>query len=240
MADTRVYRILGMVSQVALVAVAGCGGPHIKVPAEYDEGMDLLTADGRDDFTEDGAEEEYQLGPYRIHGVQRNLSGLKGFDMFEGFEPDKKGGYRYSLSGGGAHKLTGKCAIRSAQADKELDGSLTTQEQASLGCTCEAKNKSVAHVFVEDLAGEYGGPLVVGNQQARATGVYRLDNDDKVKGRPAGYIIEDTEGAVAAADVLPGEGHVWVKQGIEEPSRRRLVCAIAGLMLWPTKPQAAD
>jgi len=239
-ADVRVIRVLRMASQVALVVVAGCGGPHIKVPAEYDKGMDLFTADGRDDFTEDGAEEEYTLGPYRIHSVQRNLSGLKGFGMFEGFKPDKKGGYRYSLSGGGAHKLTGKCAMRSAQQEAELDGSLMTQEQASLGCTCEAKNESVAYVFVEDLAGEYGGPLVVGSQQARATGVYRLDNDDKVKGRPAGYLFEDTEGPVAAADVLAGEGHLWLKKGIKEPSRRRLVCAIVGLMLWPTEPQEAD
>jgi hypothetical protein len=223
--------VLRVVTGVALVAVVGCGGRHMAPPKGFDDGMDKYTTDGRRGNASDGVDDPIQLDPYQIEAVQRNLSGSQGFEMFEGFAALEKSGYSYRL-GGGKKKLAGKCAERAPQKMTDVDGSVTVKEQLGLACSCERDGKSVAHAFVEDRGGEYGGPLVVGPAQAKLTGVYGLSNGEKVKGRPAGYTVEDENGAVAAVEVLPGEASLWVKHGLEEPGRTRLVCALVGVMLW--------
>jgi hypothetical protein len=201
------------------------------VPNEFDDGMDKYTTDGRRGKASDGVDDPIVLDPYQIEGVRRNLSGSQGFEMFEGFEALEKSGYSYRLAGG-KKKLTGKCAERAPQKTTDVDGSVTVKEQLGLACSCERDGKSVAQAFVEDLGGEYGGPLVVGTVAAKLTGVYSLSNGEKLKGRPAGYTVDDESGAVAAVEVLPGEARLWIKHGLEEPGRTRLVCTLVGVVLW--------
>jgi len=219
------------VGGLALGAVAGCGGRHMALPAGFDDGMDQYATDGRRGKASDGVDDPIGLDPYQIEAVKRDLSGSQGFEMFEGFEAAEKSGYSYRL-GGGKKKLTGKCAERAPQKLTDVDGSVTVKEQWGLACSCERDGKSVAHAFVEDLGGEYGGPVVVGPATAKLTGVYSLSNGDKLKGRPAGYTVEDENGAIAAVEVLPGEARLWLRHGLEEPGRTRLVCTLVGVMLW--------
>jgi hypothetical protein len=227
-------------SSLALVAVVCCGGTHIVLPAEFADDMDRLAAEGDWGAAAGGDEEAFEIGPYKIDGVTRGLTISEGFDKFENFEPAPKGAYRYSFAGGGAKKLAGKCAVRAPKETKRLDGTVIAERELSLACTCERGGDIVARVFVEDLAGEYGGPLVVRDVEAQATGVYKLDNGEQLKDRPAGYRIEDASGPVAAAEVLPGAGHVWIKRGLEEPGRREMMCVLAGLMLWIWPEQQKD
>lgn len=212
---------------LVLVTVASCGVPHMALPKEFKRDMAQLTTDGR----KGGAGSEFELGPYKVESIERRLSNTEGFDVFENFEPATRGGYRFSLSRGGKGKLSGKCAPPEPKKNVDLDGSVIVKEESSLACVCEQKGKEVARLFLEDLGGEYGGPLVVGEVQARATGIYKLDNGEK-QPRPAGYRVDDDSGPVSALDVLSGEARVWLKNGLEEPGRSRLVCAMVGLMLW--------
>ncbi len=233
MADS--LKLLKVACGVVLVVMSGCAGRHMALPEGFDDGMDQYTTDGRRGRASDGADEPIALGPYQVENVKRDLSHSKGFEMFEGFQPAPKSGYSYRLAGG-KKKLTGKCAERAEKKETDLDGSVTTKKLIGLACTCELEGHSVAHAFVEDLGGEYGGPLVVGPVEAKMAGVYKLSNGDKLKGRPAGYRVDDDAGAVAAMDVLPGEARVWIKHGLVEPGRAHLVCSLVGLMLWlPTE-----
>ncbi len=212
-------------------AVVGCAGRHMALPEGFDDGMDQYTTDGRRGAGTDGVDEPIALGPYQVENVKRHVSHGKGFEMFEGFRAAEKSGYSYRLTGG-KKKLTGKCAERADQKETDVDGSVTIKRLVGLACTCETEGQSVAHAFVEDLGGEYGGPLVVGPVEAKIAGVYKLSNGDKLKGRPAGYRVDDDAGAVAAMDVLGGEARVWIKHGLVEPGRAHLVCNMVGLMLW--------
>ena len=221
-----------------LVAVVGCGGPQMARPDGFKEEMDKLKTEGRDGPTLDGADEAYTFGPYTVDGVKRNVKTSEGFDLFEGFEPAEAGAFRFSLKGGGEKKLSGRCAERAAKKSEALDGTVTKERELSLACVCEAGGDQVASAFVEDLAGEFGGPVIASGVDAQVTGVYELDNGERVRGQPAGYRIDDSSGPVAAAGVLPGETRVWIKSGLEEPDRRRMACILAGLMLWfPPRPE---
>jgi len=223
----------------AAVSVAGCGKVHMAAPEGYDTGMDRLTTVGRAD-TDDETGAGFKLGPYKIGDVKRNQSIQKGFDDIKDFKPAKKGGFRYELAGGADGKLDGQCMPRAIKKKSRLDGSIDVEdEKPTLGCTCALNGDTVAHLFVEDLAGEYGGPVIVGDVQARALGTYKLENGDELDELPAGYRIWDGHGAVAAAEVVTGEAHVWLKEGLLEPDRRRIVCVMAGLMLWerPDQPE---
>jgi hypothetical protein len=222
----------GGLGALAWLAVAGCGGAKIALPVEFDDGMDQLVTDGRNGDARDGTKDAIEIGPYTIDGVKRGLSGSKGFEAFDGFEAIDKSGYSFSLAGGGKQKLSGKCAMPAAKPPKEGEAATPTDERPALACVCELGGKTVARVLVEDLAGEYGGPLVVGDVDARAVGVYKLRSGDKLVGRPAGYEVDDATGAVAAVEVLPGSSHVWIKKRLLEPGRRGLMCTLAGLMLW--------
>jgi hypothetical protein len=223
--------LLGFIG-VALATTTACGGQRVKLPSDFDKGMDHFVTDGRDGPSETGEDEEYELGPYLVKGVKRNLTIDQGWDIFEDFEPARKSGYRYSLSGGGSKKLTGKCAEQAPKKTKKLDGTVETEEEEGVACICELSGAIAAQVRVRDLAGEYGGQLNVADALANVVGIYRLVDGERIKGRPAGYSAEDENGALAAIETLPGEAHVWLKRRLKEPGRRRLVCALAGLMLW--------
>jgi hypothetical protein len=220
------------------LAAAGCGGPQMAEPDGFADNMQMFETDDRDGPTEDGSEEEYAIGPYQVRNVKRNQTISEGFDQFDNFEPKKKGVYRYVFSGGEGIRYSGKCALRAPESTKDVDGSFSTDKEVSLACFCQENEDSVGRVFVEDLAGEYGGPLRIGDIEAQATGVYKLDNDDKRKAYPAGWRIDDDNGEVAAAGTMPGESTVWIKKGIKEPDKSKLVCLLAGLMLWfPEEPE---
>ena len=231
---------LGGLTGALLVAAVGCGGPQMARPDGFKEEMDKFVAEGRDGRTPDGVEESFKIGPYTIDDVKRNLSGAEGLDMFGDFEAADKSGYRFKLSGGADNKLTGRCARPAPKKSKHLDGSVDVEKETALACSCELEGESVAYTYVEDLAGEYGGQMVASGVQAQITGVYDLDNGERVKGRPAGYRIDDDDGAVAAAGVLAGESSVWIKSSLEEPDRRRMMCILVGLMLWFPGGQKAD
>jgi len=222
-------------STLAVLAVVGCGGARIALPDEFNVGMDQFVTDGRSGGIKDGVEDAIEIGPYAIDSVKRNLSISKGFEVFAHFEAAPSSGYSFSFAGGGKQKLAGKCAVPVGKKTGEGDADsppAPTEERAPLACTCELEGKSVAHVMVEDLAGEYDGPLVVGDAEAHATGIYKLRSGAKQKGRPVGYEISDANGAVAAVEVLPGTAHVWIKKRLQEPGRRGLMCTLVGLMLW--------
>lgn len=206
------------------------------LPADLSHGMEKLTTDGRSGDADDGIDEPILLGPYTIEGVKRNLSERTGFDVFPDFEPADREGYSFWIGGGGSGRLAGKCAPPAPKKIEDVDGSVTYKYRSALGCVCELAGKNVSHVFVEDLAGEYGGPLVVGEVEAQATAIYKLDSGDKLKDRPAGFRVDDQDGAVAAVDVLDGEARFWIKRDLADRDRRPLICTLVGLMLWIPGP----
>lgn len=228
------------VGAVALAAVAlvGCGGPKMKVPADLEKDMDVLTTKGRRGMTRDGG--GFEFGPYRVEEVQRGWSNPKGFDVFEDFTPQPGGGYKYRFAGGGERSMTGKCATPEPEKIQELDGSVTVKEKSqAVACLCELGAKVEAQVFVEDLAGEFGGPVVVRDVELRATGIYGLANGDKHP-VPAGYQIDAEDGPVAGVEVLPGRARIWIREDLKKQDVRALACAIAGLMLFEPEIAADD
>jgi hypothetical protein len=154
--------------------------------------------------------------------------------VIEEFTPAKKGGFRYRFRGGADRTLVGKCAP--AVAEKAGEFSVSDMMEG-VGCTCQKGTKSVSHLFVEDLAGEYGGPIVVGEVEVRATGVYKLANDKKLD-TPAGYRVDDESGPVGAVEVVPGKANAWIRGDLRALDRQGLACLFAGLMLYI--PQIGD
>ncbi len=238
MANGQSRAVVWTLGGFALAAV-GCGGPQMAQPDGFGDNMQVLETDDRDGPSEDGSEEEYTIGPYKVRNVKRNQTNSDGFDQFDDFEPANKSVYRYVFGGGEGIRYAGKCGLRAPKSTKDVDGSVSTERDVSLACFCQEGKDNVGRVFVEDLAGEYGGPVSIGDVEAQATGVYKLDNDDKRRAFPAGWRIDDDNGEVAAVGTMPGESTVWVKKGIKEPGKSKLMCLLAGLMLWfpPEEPE---
>jgi hypothetical protein len=205
-------------------------------PTEFNDGKVEYETDGRSGDASEGESADFKFGPYEVSGVKRNFT-ADGFDQQKGFAPADKRGFSFLLAGGGDTKLRGTCTELGPKGKK--GESVSTEGEPPLACACEVASVTVSELFVEDLAGEYNGPLTVGDVEARIVGGYILDNGDLLKGRPMGYRIEDSEGTVAAADTLPGEARVWLRKALEEPNRRHIACALAGLMLWVPPPSQA-
>lgn len=223
-----------------LLLLGGCGGPQMAAPNDFSDGEVEYETDGHSGEATEGENADFEFGPYKVTSVERDLTLSDELKEFNDFKAAEKRGFTFLLGGGGKTKLRGHCAERAPKKDKALDGTVTTvEEEPPLACTCEEAGSTVTDMFVEDLAGEYNGPLNVGGIEARVVGSYTLENGDLRRGRPLGYRIEDSEGTVAAADVGEGESRVWFRKQLEEPSRRQIACALAGLMLWVPPPSPA-
>jgi hypothetical protein len=208
-------------------------------PNDLGDGRVEYETDGRSGDATEGEDANFEFGPYSVSAVKRNLTIEEGLGNSDDFEPAKERGFSFLLGGGGKTKLRGNCNERAPAQEKALDGTVTeVAGEPPLACMCEEGGSTVTQLFVEDLAGEYNGPLAVGGIEARVIGAYNLENGDLRRGRPLGYRVEDSEGTVAAADVGSGESRVWFRKDLEEPSRRQLACALAGLMLWVPRSAA--
>lgn len=238
----RHWSIVGALT--ASTVLLGCGGPQMAAPDDFHDGRVTLETDGRRGDETEGEEAAFSFGPYRVNNIRRDMTIDEGFENLEDFEPAAKRGFRYKLEGGGKARLDGRCSERAPQRERSLDGKVTVKQEAypPLACTCEESGTPVAELFVEDLAGEYNGPLLIGGVEARVVGVYELENGDMRKGNPAGFLVRDHDGTVAAAGVLPGESRVLLRKHLEEPDRRLIVCGLVGLMLWvpPPVPEPED
>jgi len=218
---------------LSVFVLAGCGGPGMKIPSDFAEGLKEMSTKGRGSNVQ--GEKGFEFGPYSVTDVERGKSSASGWDVIEGFKPAKDGGFRYSFKGGADRTLIGKCAP--AKGEKAGEFSIGDELEA-VGCTCQKGTKSVAHLFVEDLAGEYAGPLVVGDVEVRATGIYRLANDKQLK-VPVGYRVDDESGPVGGVQVLPGKTTAWIRGDLRKLDRQGLACLFAGLMLY-VPPERGD
>jgi hypothetical protein len=212
------------------LALLGCGGPSLKAPSDLGKDLKVATTKGRKGTTKTGG--GFAFGPYRVEDVQRAWSNPKPFEVFEKFTPKTGAGYRYRFAGGGEKSLQGKCAVPEPEELHELDGTVTVKEQdQTLACVCLLGDQLEARLFVEDLAGEFGGPLIVRDVELRATGLYQLSNGQKHP-VPAGYQIDSEDGPVAGVEVLPGKARVWIRKDLKSQDERALSCALAGLLLY--------
>jgi hypothetical protein len=206
-------------------------------PTDFGDGKVEFETDGRAGDESQGEDAAFSFGPYSVSDVERELTPREGFENLEGFEPAKGRGFSFLFAGGGKTKLRGTCAEREAKGDKKLDGTVEVKKERTpaFACTCMNAGKTVTEIFTEDLL-DITGPLVIGGVEAKVIGSYELDNGETVKGRPVGFRVEDPDGVVAAAGVMPGESSVWFRKGLEEPGQRRIACGLAGLMLWVPPP----
>jgi hypothetical protein len=221
----------------SLLAVSGCGGPQMAAPTDFSDGKVEFETDGRSGDTSEGEAAEFTFGPYSVTRVERNLTVGDGFENLEGFEHAEKRGFSFLFGGGGKTKLSATCSERAPTKNKALDGTVTVEKERTpaIACRCEEAGQTVTQLFAEDLL-DITGPLTIGDVEAKVIGAYELDNGETVKGRPVGFRVEDSDGIVAGVGVMPGESVVWFRKGLEEPGRRRMACALTGLMLWVPPP----
>lgn len=238
-------RTIRLVLGTLALATTACGGAQVAKPDDFGEKTQRLETVGRDGDASEGEDAAFDLGPYSVRGVDRGLTFKGGFDDLDGFRPAPQRGYRFELRSRrkGSTTLQGKCSERAAKTIEDLDGSRKViEEEAALACICEEPGTALTRFYVEDLGGQYGGPIAVAGVSGRVVGAYELDDGDRLVGRPAGFRIEDQEGTVAAGGILPGDTRVWIRQRLAEEDKQRLVCALAGLMLWvpPAWPEPAE
>lgn len=216
------------------VALAACGGGvHMALPQDLGDTMEHFETEGRGDTVSE--EDGFTFAGYTVAHVTRGESSAKGFEVIDGFTPAKDRGYRYDFTGAGK-PLVGKCA---ELAPKKAGEFSSHGEDVAIGCTCQAGTQSRGHLFLEDLAGAYGGPVVVGNVEVNAASIKDLSNGKKL-GAPAGYRLDDENGAVGAVEVIPGEAGVWLRSDLKKADRDALACLYAGLMLYVPPAAAKD
>jgi hypothetical protein len=209
----------------------------LAAPTDFSDGRLEFETDGRSGDESEGEDAAFTFGPYSVSDVERGLTPAEGFENLEDFEPAKDRGFSFLFSGGDKTKLRATCAERKPDEEKKLDGSVVIEKERtpSFACVCVQAGQTVTQMFTEDLL-DITGPLLIGNVEAKVIGSYELDNGQALKGRPAGFRVEDPDGIVAAVGVMPGETGVWFRKGLEEPGQRRIACALAGLMLWVPPP----
>jgi hypothetical protein len=207
----------------ALLALSACAGPRMAAPADISGSSDVLLVRDRSRASGSLANEGFQLGPYVIADVDRKWDSSSGVSVGPWGKETKTTGFSFALAAG-ATKLKGKCESElKKQSILSLGGSFDWGSTTIL-CSCEGGADKASLVLSKDT-----NKLTIGGTDYPVQAIHSVAGGGD-QSAPSGFRA-DSDGPLGAVEVLyPGQ--VWLKKGLDEPTRGNVSCLFAGLMLY--------
>ena len=213
-----------LVGKCALfVGLSACAGPRMAAPPDVSGASDVLPVSDRSRASGALVNEGFQLGPYAITDVDRKWDSSSSTSIGPWGKESKTTGFSFALAGGQA-KLKGTCeSVLEKQSVLSFGGSFDWGS-TTIACACDGGADKAALVLSKEA-----------NKLTIGSAVYPLQPVHSVVGgsdqsAPSGFRA-DSDGPLGAVEVLyPGQ--VWLKKGLDEPTRVTVSCLFAGLMLY--------
>jgi len=192
-------------------------------PTDVSSSSDVLPVSDRSHASGAFVNEGFKLGPYTIADVNRKWDSSSGVSVGPWGKETKTTGFSFTLAGSNA-KLKGKCeSVLEKQSVLSLGGSFDWGS-TTIACSCEGGTDKASLVLSKDA-----NKLTVGSTDYPIQQVHGLVGGGN-QSAPSGFRA-DSDGPVGAVEVLyPGQ--VWLKKGLDEPTRGNLSCLFTGLMLY--------
>lgn len=238
------WRRAGVGALLLTLGLAGCSHlpTEIQAPLGF-EGQSLsLPAANRSRATGWLVDESFDLGPYRVTGIEGKASSSGDSVQIDGLKIEKRrSSFSYHLLGGNANRSDAQahCASNSQDTRLPVFNAVTVQRyKVNFSCDCRTQDGHVAKLSIASDSGWQGAagsnpvrlsitvdeveyPLGRFNAQGRT-----VPDDEPF----AGYRVDGPSGAVAALG-LRYPGTVWLHERLPAAKREAMTCALAGLML---------
>jgi hypothetical protein len=220
-----VYRNVGVLlgQCVFLSVLSGCAGPRMAAPTDVASSSDVLPVSDRSHASGAFVNEGFKLGPYTIADVDRKWNSSSSVGIGPWGKESKTTGFSFTLAGSDA-KLKGKCeSVLQQQHVLALGGSIDWGS-TTIACSCEGGADKASLVLSKDA-----NKLMIGGSTYPIQQIHSVVGGSD-QSTPSGFRA-DSEGPLGAVEVLyPGQ--VWLKKGLDEPTRSNVSCLFTGLMLY--------
>lgn len=215
-------------------------------PQDFAGRSQVLPASNRSRMTGLLVDESFQLGPYRVTGIEGKSGSAANSTTLNGVKTEsKRGGFSYRLLGGptGQTELLGRCESRAQTlGSRPANGVDEEQGRSLFSCVCsQGKGDDARPEARLSIAGDQARQgrsstsslslaISVGGQS------YQIGRyGDRGQAIPAdeafyGYRVDGPNGPVAALG-LSFPGTVWLHERLPAQQHEGMSCAIAGLML---------
>jgi len=213
-----------LIGQWALVAtLSACAGPRMAAPSDVSGSSEVLPVSDRSQASGALVNEGFNLGPYAIADVDRKWDSSSGVSVGPWGKETKTTGFSFTLAGSGS-KLKGKCeSVLEKQSVLSLGGSFDWGS-TTIACSCEGAAEKASLVLSKDA-----NKLTIGGTDYPIQQVHSVVGGSD-QSAPSGFRA-DSDGPLGAVEVLyPGQ--VWLKKGLDEPTRSNVSCLFTGLMLY--------
>ncbi len=213
-----------LLGSCALLATLGaCAGPRMAAPPDVSSSSEVLPVSDRSQASGALVNEGFKLGPYAISDVDRKWDSSGRVGVGPWGNESKTTGFSFTLAGGDT-KLKGKCESELKKQSVLSMGGSFDWGSTTIACSCEGGPEKGSLVLSKDT-----NKLTIGGM------VYPIQEIHSIVGgsdqsTPSGFRA-DSDAPLGAVEVLyPGQ--VWLKKGLDEPTRSNLSCLFAGLMLY--------
>jgi len=206
-----------------LFALSACAGPRMAAPSDVASASEVLPVTDRSRASGAFVNEGFKLGPYTVADVDRKWDSSSGVSVGPWGKETKTTGFSFTLAGGDT-KLKGKCeSVLEKQSVLSLGGSFDWGS-TTIACSCEGGADKASLVLSKPA-----NKLTVGSTDYPVQPVHSVVGGSD-QSAPSGFRA-DSDGPLGAVEVLyPGQ--VWLKKGLDEPTRGNLSCLFTGLMLY--------
>ncbi|HEX3776489.1 MAG TPA: hypothetical protein VHV51_18585 [Polyangiaceae bacterium] len=203
--------------------VSACAGPRMAPPADVAGASDVLAVSDRSRASGAFVNEGFKLGPYTIADVDRKWDSSSGLSVGPWGKESKTTGFSFTLANGDA-KLKGKCESELKQQSILGLGGSFDWGSTTIACSCEGGADKASLVLSKDA-----NKLSIGSTDYPIQQIHSVQGGGD-QSSPSGFRA-DADGPVGAVEVLyPGQ--IWLKKGLDEPTRSNLSCLFTGLMLY--------
>ncbi|MCV2350462.1 hypothetical protein [Paucibacter sp. Y2R2-4] len=233
-----------LLAAACLGGMAACSSTPMEMrpPAGF-EGQSLtLPAANRSRATGLLVDESFDLGAYRVTGIEGKNSSTGGSFQIGGLKVEnRRSAFSYHLVGGnsGRTDVAAQCASKSNETTLPVFSAVTLQRyKVNFSCDCRTQD---GHSSTLSIASDSGWQGAAGSNPVRLS--ITLDEVEYPLGRfdangrtvpddePfAGYRVDGPSGPVAALG-LSYPGTVWLHERLPAAKREVMSCALAGLML---------
>jgi hypothetical protein len=208
---------------VLLLGASACAGPRMAPPADLAGSSDVLAVSDRSRASGALVNEGFTLGPYAVTDVDRKWDSSSGVSVGPWGKETKTTGFSFKLAGAG-QKLKGKCESElKKQSILSLGGSFDWGS-TTIACSCEGGADKASLVLSKDA-----NKLTIGSTDYPIQQIHSVAGGGD-QSAPSGFRA-DSDAPLGAVEVLyPGQ--VWLKKGLDEPTRGNVSCLFTGLMLY--------